>query len=106
MTVTILTDNYPGETTWSLTDASGAVVAAGGPYATAAVEEVTQVCVAPGCYTFTINDSFGDGICCLTVTGLYTVSSQGTVLATGGVRTQRAPSSVWGGLHRRDGVQL
>ena len=84
LTVTILTDNYPGETTWSLTDASGAVVAAGGPYATAAVEEVTQVCVAPGCYTFTINDSFGDGICCAYGTGLYTVSSQGTVLATGG----------------------
>ena len=84
LTVTILTDNYPGETTWSLTDASGAVVAAGGPYATVAVEEVTQVCVAPGCYTFTINDSFGDGICCAYGTGLYTVSSQGTVLATGG----------------------
>ena len=84
LTVTILTDNYPGETTWSLTDASGAVVAAGGPYATVAVEEVTQVCVAPGCYTFTINDSYGDGICCAYGTGLYTVSSQGTVLATGG----------------------
>ena len=84
LTVTILTDNYPGETTWSLTDASGAVVAAGGPYATVAVEEVIQVCVAPGCYTFTINDSFGDGICCAFGTGLYTVSSQGTVLATGG----------------------
>ena len=84
LTVTILTDNYPGETTWSLTDASGAVVASGGPYATAAVEEVTQVCLAPGCYTFTINDSFGDGICCAYGTGLYTVSSQGTVLATGG----------------------
>ena len=84
LTVTILTDNYPGETTWSLTDASGTVVAAGGPYGAVAVEEVTQVCVAPGCYTFTINDSFGDGICCGYGTGLYTVSSQGTVLATGG----------------------
>ena len=84
VTVTILTDNYPGETTWSLTDISGTVVASGGPYATQAVEEVTQVCVAPGCYTFTINDSFGDGICCAYGTGLYTVSSQGTVLATGG----------------------
>ena len=84
VTVTILTDNYPGETTWSLTDVSGTVVASGGPYATQAVEEVTQVCVAPGCYTFTINDSFGDGICCAYGTGLYTVSSQGTVLATGG----------------------
>ena len=84
LTITILTDNYPGETTWSLTDVSGTVVASGGPYATQAVEEVTQVCVAPGCYTFIINDSYGDGICCAYGTGLYTVSSQGTVLATGG----------------------
>lgn len=84
LTVTILTDNYPGETTWSLTDASGALVAAGGPYATAAVEEVTQVCVAPGCYTFTINDSFGDGICCAYGNGAYSLTSNGVVLASGG----------------------
>ena len=34
LTITILTDNYPGETTWSLTDASGCC-GGGGPYATA-----------------------------------------------------------------------
>ena len=84
VTISILTDNYPGETTWSLTDGSGAVVASGGPYATAGVEEVTEVCVSPGCYTFTINDSFGDGICCAYGTGSYTVSSQGAVLVSGG----------------------
>ena len=39
LTITILTDNYPGETTWSLTDASGTVVAAGGPYGAVAVEK-------------------------------------------------------------------
>ena len=96
VTVTILTDNYPGETTWSLTDVSGTVVASGGPYATQAVEEVTQVCVAPGCYTFTINDSFGDGICCAYGTGLYMCRRKGRCLPpVVNLRTRRAPSSVW-----------
>ena len=83
VTISILTDNYPGETTWSLTDGSGAVVASGGPYATAGVEEVTEVCVSPGCYTFTINDSFGDGICCAYGTGSTRVFPR-SGLASGG----------------------
>ena len=44
-----------------------------------------HVCLVEGCYTFTINDSYGDGICCATGSGSYTVSNQvlGTI-ATGG----------------------
>ena len=84
MTVTILTDNYPEETTWSLTDANGAVVASGGPYAAQGVEEVTQVCVESGCYTFTVNDSYGDGLCCAYGNGAYSLSAGGAVLASGG----------------------
>ena len=45
LTVTILTDNYPGETTWTVTDAAGTVVASGGPYDATATEYVQQVCV-------------------------------------------------------------
>ena len=84
LTVTILTDNYPAETTWSVTDGAGTVVASGGPYETAATEYVEQVCIDAGCYTFTINDSFGDGICCTYGTGVYTLTSNGIVLASGG----------------------
>ena len=94
LTVTILTDNYPGETTWSLTDVSGTVVASGGPYATASIEEVAQVCVEPGCYTFTINDSFGDGICCAYGEGAYSLSSQGVILASGGEFTSTESAEV------------
>ena len=36
------------------------------------------------CYRFTINDSFGDGICCAYGTGAYTLTSNGNVLASGG----------------------
>ena len=83
--INILTDNYPAETTWSLTDdATGAAVASGGPYVdvASAVQEV--VCVGDGCYTFTINDAFGDGLCCGFGTGSYDLTVDGAVLTTGG----------------------
>jgi hypothetical protein len=43
------------------------------------------LCVAPGCYVFTITDSYGDGICCDYGQGGY-VLSHGTLgeLASGG----------------------
>ena len=82
--VSILTDNYPGETTWTLTDLDGAVVASGGPYPDVATSYEESICVGDGCYAFTINDSFGDGICCAFGEGSYTVSSDGVVLASGG----------------------
>jgi hypothetical protein len=83
--INILTDNYPEETTWSLTDdATGAAVASGGPYVddASAVQEV--VCVGDGCYTFTIFDAFGDGVCCGFGTGSYDLTVDGAVLITGG----------------------
>lgn len=84
LTLTILTDNYPGETTWEVTNLDGAVVAAGGPYAASATEYVEQVCIDPGCYVVTIYDSWGDGICCSYGSGQYTISSNGVVLGSGG----------------------
>ena len=84
LTVAILTDNYPGEITWNVVGAAGDTVASGGPYDTALTEYVEQICVDAGCYTFTINDSFGDGICCAYGTGSYSISSQGVVLGSGG----------------------
>jgi PKD repeat protein len=63
ITVSILTDDYGDETTWEVEDSQGNVVASGGGY-----DDNTQYtipnCLADGCYTFTIYDSYGDGICC------------------------------------------
>ena len=84
ITFTILTDNYPGETTWSIADANGSVVMTGGPYSSSATTYSSTVCVDNGCYDLTINDSFGDGICCAYGTGNYTITSQGETLASGG----------------------
>ena len=83
-TLTLLTDNYPGETTWTVSDSNGNEVAQGGPYGVAATEYVEQVCLGAGCYTFSLFDSFGDGICCAYGDGAYTISSNGLELGSGG----------------------
>ena len=85
VTLTLVLDNYPGETTWSLTDGGGATIATGGPYSTAGATVTETFCLADGCYDFKIDDSFGDGICCAYGNGSYTLTDPGgSVLASGG----------------------
>ena len=55
--ITIVPDNYPSETSWTLEDSDGTALRKWG-------SNSTEVCLPSGCYTFTINDSYGDGICC------------------------------------------
>ncbi|MCB0855821.1 MAG: T9SS type A sorting domain-containing protein, partial [Bacteroidetes bacterium] len=82
--LTIVLDNYPGETTWTLKNGSGATVASGGPYSVANSTVNETFCLADDCYEFTINDSYGDGICCGYGNGSYTLTSGGSTLASGG----------------------
>ncbi|MCB0638624.1 MAG: T9SS type A sorting domain-containing protein [Lewinella sp.] len=87
VTLTIVLDNYPEETTWNITDDQGNFVAFGGPYdAFPDGSTVTDnICLTDGCYTFHIFDSFGDGICCGFGFGSYSLTdSDGVVLASGG----------------------
>jgi len=60
----ILTDNYGEETTWELvSDETSNVIYSGGPYPTSTeAHYITDFCLGPGCYTFTIYDSWGDGM--------------------------------------------
>ena len=85
VTVSITFDNYPEETSWQITD-GGSVVASGGTYASSpdgSTLEVSQ-CLSDGCYTFTIFDTYGDGICCSYGSGSYVVTDEfGNVLASG-----------------------
>ncbi|MGB2291979.1 MAG: trypsin-like peptidase domain-containing protein [Flavobacteriales bacterium] len=82
LTFTLLTDNYPAETTWTLTDDAGATVMEGGPYNGQQTTYTAEACVATGCYTLTVNDSFGDGLQYSGVVGNYTmVDGDGNVLA-------------------------
>ena len=62
--ITIQGDQYGNETSWYIRDSSNAVVA-GSPSLQDNFPYVEAVIPLPlGNYTFTINDFFGDGICC------------------------------------------
>ena len=87
VTLTLKLDNYPEETSWTLKDGSGATVASGGTYGSQpdGSTVVETACLEDGCYTFTINDAYGDGICCNYGNGNYSLTdASGTVLASGG----------------------
>ncbi|MFT7119952.1 MAG: subtilisin family serine protease/chitodextrinase [Neolewinella sp.] len=85
-TLTITFDNYPEETSWTLTNDAGAVVESGGTYGGQADGSTLSIdlCLADDCYTFNITDAYGDGICCAYGNGSYSLSQGGTTLASGG----------------------
>lgn len=85
VTVNIELDDYPAETTWSITDASNEVIASGGPYSDNDNPVSETICMPDGCYDFTIFDSFDDGICCQYGQGSYSVVDEfGNEFASGG----------------------
>jgi hypothetical protein len=82
LTMTLLTDNYPGETTWEVTNASGGVVASDGPFANTQTAYTETFCLVDGCYTLTVFDSYGDGLQYGGIVGDYTLTDEsGAVLA-------------------------
>ena len=86
VTLDLVTDNYGSETTWEFTDSSGNIVAQGGGYSNnnTSSSEI-EIPSADECYTFTINDSYGDGICCQYGTGSYSITDDsGNVIVSGG----------------------
>ncbi len=86
ITISITFDNYPEETSWTITNSNGATVAFGGTYANQADGSTLTIseCLPNGCYDFAISDVFGDGICCSYGNGSYTVTGGGSTLASGG----------------------
>jgi len=85
VTLTIVLDNYPEETSWEIRDGS-TVVASGGTYGSQAdgATVVENITLDDGCYDFVINDQYGDGICCSYGNGSYELAAGSTVLASGG----------------------
>jgi len=59
-------DDYGSETSWELTDSEGNIIADGSGYEDGKNGELIEeeLCLSDGCYTFTLYDEFGDGICC------------------------------------------
>lgn len=87
LVLTITTDRYPRETSWALKNASGTVVASrtAGYYRTGnRTYSHTIGGLAAGDYTFTIYDSYGDGICCSYGNGSYVLKSGNITIKSGG----------------------
>ena len=55
-------DGYANETTWNVKDTDGNTILEGGPYAEGAASATIERCLPEGDYTFTIFDSYGDGL--------------------------------------------
>jgi len=77
-------DYYTNETTWTVTNASGATVASGGPYGQGLAFIYEPLCLPEGCYDFTIFDSYGDGLFDGNTTGTYVLVDEGNNLLVSG----------------------
>mgnify|MGYP001164087355 FL=1 len=97
ITVQIVTDQYGSETTWEIKDANGTTALSGGPYndltasGTTPQTPVLGTLNANECHTFTIFDSYGDGINTAQYgAGSFSVTDgNGMILASGGVFTDQ-----------------
>ncbi len=82
-------DDWPAEISWEFIDGNATVLYSGGPYTEGiddfTVQTETFSINTDQCYSFIINDSYGDGICCFSGNGFYELrSSDNTLLATNG----------------------
>ena len=83
--ISITTDNYPGETSWELVDQTGSGYMNANALTQSNTTYTWSICVpTSNCYSFTIFDSFGDGICCTWGSGSYNVTYAGVTVASGG----------------------
>lgn len=86
VTLTITFDNYPEETSWAIVTDGGTTVASES-YSTSNADGSTvteTLCLPNDCYTFTINDAYGDGICCTYGSGSYTLTGPDGQIVSGG----------------------
>lgn len=85
ITLDLFTDYYSGETTWELKNEAGNLLYSGNNYEPFSEYSETFSLSQEGCYSFTIFDSEGDGICCAYGPGAYTLTTEdGVIVAEGG----------------------
>jgi len=106
----LVVDRYGEETTWDIQDENGNIVAEGGTYDDYPQGALIQIpiCLDDGQYTFTIYDSYGDGICCDFGDGSYTIIDEsGAEIASGGTFTDQEGTTfiVTSGNCSDDGIQ-
>jgi thiol-disulfide isomerase/thioredoxin len=95
--IKIVTDQYPGETSWKLTDENGNILAAAGPYqgngtspgGADADTEFNYPVVLPNsvsCYELVVEDSYGDGLQATNGNSGYWVNDGNTDIINSGIR--------------------
>jgi len=84
--VNILTDDYPAETSWTISNQEGNEVASGSGYTQSQTNYIQDQCLeSNNVHTFSISDTYGDGICCGVGEGSYQLSLGETTFIEGGV---------------------
>lgn len=84
--VLITTDEFPSETSWKLSYDDGTLINSidEGYYQDSYNGYFYSSCLPAGCFSFTIYDSYGDGICCSHGNGGYMLRVDGEVAIEGG----------------------
>uniref|UniRef100_A0A6U3P181 subtilisin n=1 Tax=Ditylum brightwellii TaxID=49249 RepID=A0A6U3P181_9STRA len=83
--IDILTDLYPAETSWTISDQEGNEVASGSGYTQNDKNYIQDQCLeSNNVHTFSISDTWGDGICCSYGSGSYQLSLGETTFIEGG----------------------
>ncbi len=89
ITLTLFTDDWPAETSWVFRDSAGTALYTSPEYFEgindfATFTETFDI-TTNECYTFEMIDSYGDGICCFSGNGSYTLETlEGNIIVTGG----------------------
>lgn len=93
--LSITFDNYPSETSWTVT-LNGSQVASGSGYGSGdkGTTITESLDYGAGDYVFTINDSYGDGMCCSYGNGAWSITDgSSNVIASGGSYTSSESAS-------------
>lgn len=96
ITVRLLTDSYPEETSWEIRDLMGNVIAEGGPYELEEELIEAKFCLPDACYLFVLYDSWGDGLVGPPAGDFEIIDGEGNILAqlgddiNFGTQTQRS----------------
>ncbi|WP_460219464.1 T9SS type A sorting domain-containing protein [Psychroserpens sp. MEBiC05023] len=86
--LTLVMDDFPGDISWNLIDSNGTSLYSSTGYTNGTDSNQTFtydfIVSANECYIFEISDSFGDGLCCASGNGSYTLTTlEGTEIRTG-----------------------
>jgi hypothetical protein len=88
-------DNKGSEVTWNLTNSNGDILLSGGPYEDnnpQFIEHVIET-IDDECYSFTINDVGGDGLCCGNGEGYFQIGTSDQLITNGGSFDSKLVSS-------------